>query len=106
MASAPATLAVEDSPQTANRDRRRNRRRDNRCLAISAASAPPPCKTSYCCGVRDGRLVLTTAHCPWKGQSIMNRALTVQPANGLDRPAQASNRLTDEQVIQLWLRGK
>src|SRR6266536_1443994 len=58
MASAPATLAVEDSPQTANRDRRRNRRRDNRCFAISAASAPPPCKTSYCCGVMGGVSIL------------------------------------------------
>src|SRR5437667_12429516 len=58
MASAPATLAVEDSPQTANRDRRRKRRRDNRCFAISAASAPPPCNTSYCCGVIGGVSIL------------------------------------------------
>ena len=52
--SAPATLAVADSPQTANRDRRRKRLRDNRCFAISAASAPPPCNISYCCGVSCG----------------------------------------------------
>src|SRR2546421_6535164 len=54
MLSAPATPAVADSPQTANRDRRRKRLRDNRCFAISAASAPPPCNISYCCGVSCG----------------------------------------------------
>src|SRR5438105_10988094 len=54
MLSAPATAAVADSPQTANRDRRRKRLRDNRCFAISAASAPPPCNISYCCGVSCG----------------------------------------------------
>src|SRR5712692_11210581 len=57
MASAPATLAVVDSPQTANRERRRNRRRDNRSLAISAASAPPPCNISYCYGVIGGVII-------------------------------------------------
>src|SRR5256885_16958616 len=54
MLSAPATPAVADSPQTANRDRRRKRLRDNRCFAISAASAPPPCNISYCCEVSCG----------------------------------------------------
>src|SRR6266487_1800167 len=65
MASAPATLAVADSPNIANRDRRRNRRRDNRCFAISAASAPPPCKTSYCCGVIGGVLILIGVLSTW-----------------------------------------
>src|SRR5438067_6122922 len=56
--NAPATLAVADNPYTANIDLRRKRRRDSRCFAISAASAPPPCKTSYCCGVMGGVLIL------------------------------------------------
>src|SRR5947209_19261434 len=39
-------------------DLRRNRRRERRCWAISAASAPPPCNTSYCCGVIGGLSIL------------------------------------------------
>src|SRR5215467_14608046 len=58
MYSAPATLAVVDRPHTASIERRMKRRLDSRCLAISAASAPPPCKTSYCWGVIGGVLIL------------------------------------------------
>src|SRR6266700_6842894 len=58
MYNAPPTLAVVDSPHTASIDRRRKRRLDSRCLAICAASAPPPCKTSYCCGVIGGVSIL------------------------------------------------
>src|SRR5947209_15458096 len=51
MSNAPATAAVVDKPNIASIDLRRKRRRDKRCFAISAASAPPPCSTSYCWGV-------------------------------------------------------
>src|SRR5690242_11248187 len=58
MSSAPAIEAAADTPQTASIDLRRKRLRDRRCFAISAASAPPPCKTSYCCGVTGGVSIL------------------------------------------------
>src|SRR5947209_17843075 len=60
MSNAPATAAVVDKPNIASIDLRRKRRRDKRCFAISAASAPPPCKTSYCCGVIDGLSILSS----------------------------------------------
>src|SRR6266851_2228729 len=70
MSIAPATPVVADSPHTANIARRRKRLRDKRCFAISAASAPPPCKTSYCCGVTDGVCTLMVIHllqvCVWR----------------------------------------
>src|SRR5437867_8261526 len=58
MSSAPAIDAAADRPQRARIDLRRKRLRDRRSFAICAASAPPPCKTSYCCGVTGGVSIL------------------------------------------------
>src|SRR6266487_5963623 len=74
MYNAPATLAVVDRPHTASIERRRKRRLDSRCLAISAASAPPPCKTSYCCGVIGGVSILIINPFPDKVSSDTPRS--------------------------------